>query len=206
VESILATRPGADRGESVGLDLGCGDGVNMVWLEKFFVTLFGSDYNLSRLVRASKLIGPHRVVMGDVTNYPAIDDAFDVIFFNHVLEHVKEDDRALTELFRILKPGGMAIVGVPNEGAFFWQLAYRLQPQTRASTDHVHFYTPQSLAATCQRAGFTVENVYPIGWGIPHWSLDSLVRRFEWVDDLFERLGRTLLPSQATSLYLTLRK
>jgi SAM-dependent methyltransferase len=144
--------------------------------------------------------------MADITDYPARDHAFDVVFFNHVLEHIPDDDRALREAHRILKPGGLLILGVPNEGAWFWQLAYRLQPEILRTSDHVHFYTAPSLAAQCRGAGFTVQEVRPIGWGVPHWTLDSLVRRFRWVDDAFEWLGRRLLRSQATSLYLLLTK
>ena len=68
--------------------------------------------------------------MADICDYPAEDDCFDVIFFNHVLEHIPDDVAALREVRRILKPGGLLVLGVPNEGAAFWQLAYRLQPKT----------------------------------------------------------------------------
>src|ERR1019366_9596147 len=96
--------------------------------------------------------------MADICNYPADDDSFDVIYFNHVLEHIPDDVAALREVGRILKPGGLLILGVPNEGAAFWQLAYRLQPNIRATTDHQHFYTADSVAAQCRAAGLTVQN------------------------------------------------
>ena len=41
---------------------------------------------------------------------------------------------------------------------------------------------------------------------MPHWTLDAVVRRFKWVDDGLEKLGRRFLPGQATSLYLLLIK
>src|SRR5256885_1778837 len=46
VERLLAAEPSVKQGEAVGLDLGCGDGVNMRWLQPYFRTLYGSDYNL----------------------------------------------------------------------------------------------------------------------------------------------------------------
>lgn len=189
-----------------GLDLGCGDGVNLKWLSGYAERIYGSDYNLLRLARAAHSNPMATVFMADVTDYPAMDASFDLIFFNHVLEHIPDDDKALSEVRRILTPGGLLILGVPNEGAFFWQLAYALQPSVRRATDHIHFYTARSISAKCISAGFKIKEVHPIGWGVPHWRLDSIVRGYKWVDDFLEIIGRTVLPSQATSLYILTEK
>ena len=185
-----------------GLDLGCGDGVNLKWLSVYVETIYGSDYNLLRLGRAAHFHPTATVFMADVTDYPAKEASFDLIFFNHVLEHIPDDDKALSEVFRILKPGGLLILGIPNEGAFFWQLAYTLQPSVRRATDHIHFYTSQSIRAKCINAGFKIREVYPVGWGVPHWGLDQKIRGNKWIDDLLETTGRAFLPSQATSLFI----
>jgi SAM-dependent methyltransferase len=202
VESVIRSHFASRRDPVVGLDLGCGDGGNLAWLAGFFSTLYGSDYNPLRLARARAAHPSARLFLADATDYPAVADAFDAIFFNHVLEHIPEDERALAEARRILKPGGILILGVPNEGAAFWRLAYRLQPRSLETSDHCHFYTARTVRDKCERAGLRVTTVHPIGWGLPHWSLDARVRRFKWVDDAFEVLGRTVVPSQATSLYV----
>jgi SAM-dependent methyltransferase len=207
VEGVIAeqaTRRGS--GPAIGLDLGCGDGSNLRWLRAHFSRLYGSDYNVPRLLRAAKLGIDTRLFMADICNYPAEDDSFDLIYFNHVLEHIPDDAGALREVRRILKPGGLVILGVPNEGAAFWQLAYRLEPKTLATSDHQNFYTADSLAARCKVAGLIVQTVHPIGWGVPHWTLDAMIRRFKWVDDGLEMLGRRFLPGQASSLYALLSK
>ncbi len=49
----------------------------------------------------------------DITNIPYSDCEFDVIVCSHVLEHVSDDRKAISELFRILKPGGWALLLVP---------------------------------------------------------------------------------------------
>jgi SAM-dependent methyltransferase len=207
VEGVLAEwKSGGNARSAVGLDLGCGDGVNLCWLSRHFEHFYGSDYNLLRLTRAKRLDTNVVLFMADIGNYPADDDVFDVIFFNHVLEHIPDDAAALREVRRILKPGGLLILGVPNEGAAFWQLAYRLQPRSRETSDHRHFYTAETVAAQCRAVGLTVQRTYPIGWGVPHWTLDAVVRRFKWMDDTFEKLGRAFIPGQATSLYLLLSK
>ena len=188
------------------LDMGCGDGVHLDWLAGYADEVWGSDYNLLRLSRAAKSAHGARLFLADVTNYPAQDDAFDIVFFNHVIEHIPDDRTALSEARRILKPGGILILGTPNEGAFFWQLAYKLQPHVRETSDHVHFYTVESLAARCREAGLRLQEVKRLGWGVPHWSLDARLRQFKPVDDFFEAAGRVLVPSQATSLYFVLGK
>jgi predicted SAM-dependent methyltransferase len=49
----------------------------------------------------------------DIQNIPFDDDSFDVVICNHVLEHVKDDKKAMSEIFRILKKDGFALLQVP---------------------------------------------------------------------------------------------
>ncbi len=58
--------------------------------------------------------GPERI---DVTRLQFEDASFDVVMCNHVLEHVPEDRRAMREIARVLKPGGQAILLVPDVSA-----------------------------------------------------------------------------------------
>ena len=54
-------------------------------------------------------------VTANIINLPFNDNSFDVIFCNHVLEHVQDDTRAMKELFRVMKKGGMGIFQVPQD-------------------------------------------------------------------------------------------
>lgn len=188
------------------LDIGCGDGTNMNWLGAYAERLYGSDYNAVRLARARKRMPDATLFLADILDYPAHDNSFDVVFFNHVIEHIPDDARALETIFRILKPGGLLILGTPNEGAWWWQWAYRRAPDIRASTDHVHFYTAETLTNKMQDAGFSISEVKHMGWGPPDWRLDGKIRGYKIVDDLFEGIGRVLLPRQASSLYVVATK
>ena len=53
------------------------------------------------------------MVKMDIMNIPYEEDSFDVILCSHVLEHVMDDQKAIRELFRVLKAGGWAIIRVP---------------------------------------------------------------------------------------------
>lgn len=56
---------------------------------------------------------PLAKVKMDVHEIPFDDNTFDVLFCNHVLEHVNDDKKALSEIFRVLKKGGWAILQIP---------------------------------------------------------------------------------------------
>lgn len=99
----------------------------------------------------------------DITSVPLRDDIFDVIICNHVLEHVPEDRKAMAELFRVLKPGGFAILQVPQsrslletlEGLSVSSAEDRLRLFGQA--DHVRIYG-QDYEDRLLRTGFIVES------------------------------------------------
>ena len=61
------------------------------------------------------LNSPLADVKADICALPFKDDSFDVILCNHVLEHIPDDQKALSELYRILKPSGWGIFQIPQD-------------------------------------------------------------------------------------------
>ncbi len=61
------------------------------------------------------LNSPLADIKADICNLPFQDNQYDVIFCNHVLEHIPNDIKAMQELYRVLKPGGMAILQIPQD-------------------------------------------------------------------------------------------
>lgn len=107
------------------LDCGCGEG--------FFLKMFGeisrarvcgTDADMSLLERARRetsAYGNVEVNCGDIYGLPYQGGFFDKIILSEVLEHVPDDGRALTEVKRVLKPGGLLFVTVPNANyPFLW--------------------------------------------------------------------------------------
>jgi SAM-dependent methyltransferase len=204
VERVLGrelARRGKERAARL-LDLGCGDGNHLSWLKRFAQDLYGCDYNIVRLARARAHIQDATLFLADILDFPAANGAFDVIFFNHVIEHIPDDSGALATVARILAPGGLLVLGTPNEGAWWWQLAYKRAPDVRATTDHVHFYTAETLAKKVRAAGLQILQIEHMGWGPPDWRIDGRIRKYKILDDLFEAAGRRLIPQQASSLYV----
>jgi SAM-dependent methyltransferase len=206
VESALVRHLGHGNKAPRLLDLGCGDGTNLAWLARFAERIYGSDYNPVRLARAKALNPGATLFLADILDYPAKSDFFDVIFFNHVVEHIPDDIAALQAVRRILRPGGLLILGTPNEGAWWWQWAYRRDPASLLTTDHRHFYTAPTIGSKMIKAGFELKETRHLGWGPPDWALDARIRRYKLVDDLFSVIGRAFLPHQASSLYLLATK
>jgi SAM-dependent methyltransferase len=56
-------------------------------------------------------------IKADITHLPVPDESYDVVYASHVLEHVPDDRKAVAEIYRILNPGGMAILPVPINSA-----------------------------------------------------------------------------------------
>lgn len=81
--------------------------------EQCFLKRFKNLKNLDYVT--ADLYSPIADVKADITNLPFEENAFDIVFCNHVLEHVEDDKKAMSELYRVLKPGGMGIFQIPQE-------------------------------------------------------------------------------------------
>jgi SAM-dependent methyltransferase len=105
------------------------------------------------------LHAPRVMVRMDVTAIDAAEGTFDVILCNHVLEHVTEDRRAMSELHRVLKPGGWAILQVPIRGDVTQEDRSVTDPRERerlyGQYDHVRQYG-RDYADRLRDAGFRV--------------------------------------------------
>ena len=80
----------------------------------------------------------------DITDLPFDDSRFDAIYCSHVLEHVPDDRKAMSELRRVLRPGGWAILQVPIKGIVTFEDPAVTTPEDRervfGQSDHVRIY------------------------------------------------------------------
>ena len=81
--------------------------------EQCFLKLFRKQKNLDYLT--SDLESPIADVKADICNLPFNDNSFDIVFCNHVLEHILDDTKAMQELYRVMKPNGMGIFQIPQD-------------------------------------------------------------------------------------------
>jgi SAM-dependent methyltransferase len=130
--------------------------------EQAFYTRFRLQKNLD--YTTTDLVSPLADVKADICNLPFEDNSFDFILCNHVLEHIPDDAKAMAELYRVLKPGGMGIFQVPQdlnrENTFEDDTI--TDPNLRAAVfgqyDHVRVYGVDYFDKL-RAAGFTVKPV-----------------------------------------------
>ena len=81
--------------------------------EQAFYKRFKNIGNLDYVT--TDLNSPLADVKADICDLPFKDNEFDVILCNHVLEHIPDDTKAMQELYRVLKVGGMGIFQIPQD-------------------------------------------------------------------------------------------
>ena len=95
----------------------------------------------------------------DITEMNIESNSFDFIYCSNVLEHVEDDSAAMAELFRVLAPGGTAIVQVPIKGAITHEDSSIIDPAERlehfGQSDHVRFYG-EDIRERLSKVGFEV--------------------------------------------------
>ena len=110
------------------------------------------------------LFSPLADVRCDIQAMPFAANTFDVIFCNHVLEHVEDDAKAMRELYRVMRPGGFGIFQVPVDYA----RATTYEDTSIASDDdrELHFWQKDHVRlygldypAKLEAAGFKVERI-----------------------------------------------
>jgi SAM-dependent methyltransferase len=81
--------------------------------EQCFHAKFKVQENLNYLT--ADIESPIADMHFDLHDIPLKDNSFDVVFCNHVLEHVTDANRCMEELYRVMRPGGFGIMQVPQD-------------------------------------------------------------------------------------------
>ncbi len=169
------------------LDMGCGAGRHA--FEAFrrgaHVVAFDADAGeleqVGAMLTAMKEAGEAprgasaAVVRGDATAMPFADGAFDRVIAAEVLEHIPGDQRAIREVTRVLRPGGVAAVTVPAwlPERICWSLS---DDYHNVPGGHVRIYTRAELEAKLRAAGLTVgAHHHAHGLHSPYWWLKCAV-------------------------------
>jgi SAM-dependent methyltransferase len=110
---------------------------------------------------SADLVSPLVDIKMDITDIEQPDETYDVIICNHVLEHILDDAKAMGELFRVLKKGGIAILQVPISytiGATYEDTTVTSSEDRElvfGQDDHVRIYG-KDYFSRLESAGFSV--------------------------------------------------
>ncbi len=148
-------------GEQI-LDLGCGDGQLTTRLAATGAVVTGVDASPS-MIAAAKTRGINAIT-GNAEALPFPDATFDAVFSNAALHWVRNHDAMMTEVHRVLRPGGRFVAemgGHGNVAAILVALMAVLSRHGYADAESgINYYpTPQSYRSRLERHGFTVERI-----------------------------------------------
>ena len=131
------------------LEIGCGTGFVLHGIAEAFpeLDLFGSEVALAGLEYAKRRNRRATLFQMDAGDIPYADE-FDVVGAFDVLEHIEDDGRVMAEIFKALKPGGHAIISVPQH-MFLWS------EQDRGAR-HFRRYGARQLERAMEGAGFAI--------------------------------------------------
>ena len=110
----MIVRAAGERVHGYILENGCGVGMYVEHLSPFGGTVIGLEYDFERAAEARKSSSHIINAAGEFVPLPT--STFDLILSHEVLEHVQDDRAAICEIVRALKPGGRAVIFVPNRG------------------------------------------------------------------------------------------
>jgi SAM-dependent methyltransferase len=132
----------------------------LAWAALRGALAYGVDISEPTLTeaRAAFRVEPLRCAVSDVRELPFADHSFDAIYSMGTIEHFDETERAVAEIARVLKPGGRAIIGVPNRHDPFLRplLAAGLQAVGWYAYGYEKSYSRRALRQMLERAGLVV--------------------------------------------------
>ncbi len=131
------------------LDVGCGTGAVGVELRKLG-TSFGIDFSEHALAFSLKR-GAENIFRADAEHLPFVDASFDAVVSLDTIEHVPNDALAVSEIFRVLKPGGVFVMNVP---AYKW-----LWGPHDVALMHQRRYTARQVRNLLTSQGFKVQRL-----------------------------------------------
>ncbi len=110
---VHITRSGLCDGLRV-LDAGCGSGAGSALMTRFASQVHAVDFSKEDILLTRRTCGEVQAVAADVCQLPYRDESFDMVVSSHVLEHLLSPLRYLSEIKRVLIPGGLLWLVTPN--------------------------------------------------------------------------------------------
>jgi len=149
------------------LDVGCGEGAFLCLAQKKGWQVSGTEISTFAVKHASAELNKN-IFCGDLRSVQFRENLFDVVTMWHVLEHVDDPQKYLSEIHRILKPDGLLVLAVPNVNNMVFQLVYRivrgrkLKLFTKGEKEiHLYHFSPTTLRAYLEITGFNCLKLSP---------------------------------------------
>lgn len=192
----IVTEINPQPGEKI-IDIGCGDGYYLHLLSNLKIkglALTGTDYDVTGLDKTKFNLKGKKIEIfpGDLMKkLPFKSNYFDKAVMSEVAEHLPDDIKGLKEVYRILKPGGVLCLTVPNANYPFlwdpinWLLERGMHTHIKSGffagiwNQHIRLYAPHHIQTVLEKAGFIVTQREALTfWSLPfnHYIVNLVAR------------------------------
>jgi SAM-dependent methyltransferase len=151
------------------LDLGCGTGRHLVFLENLGYQSFGLDISSTGLTYSRQWLQekghPARILMADMTSLPYSSSSFNIIISTYVIHHntLAGMRRTIKEMYRLLTPGGTILLSIPSTRGYRHDKGRQIEPGTvipdiGQDCGIPHHYSDLGEIA-CEFAGYVIREI-----------------------------------------------
>jgi SAM-dependent methyltransferase len=157
-ELIKILKPYITNSTSI-LDIGSGVGTIDFYLASKGKKVTGIEISESAVTIAkenAKRFGLEKKITFIAAPFPAKipNETFDVVLFSEVIEHLENDEKALKDIWKVLKPGGILVITTPSQNAPLHRMGLLHDFDTRVG--HLRRYTEEGLTSLVKKNGFTI--------------------------------------------------
>jgi len=126
--------PISDLKDKKVLEIGPGNGVHSAYFSSLEAKMYSMDITLERVIATAQKLdfiennNDNICLQGDAESIPFENDFFDIVYSNGVLHHTPRTDKAIDEVYRVLKPGGRAVIMLYAKSSFkYWAVLFFLR-------------------------------------------------------------------------------
>ncbi|VAX04657.1 hypothetical protein MNBD_ALPHA03-2016 [hydrothermal vent metagenome] len=171
-------------GEGIFVDVGCGLGFSSRFIPGNFsykgIEFSEQTFNFAKNLHSG--VKNTEFIQGGFPRLPIEDSVADFVICTEVIEHIEDDGKAISELYRILKPGGYLWITVPS--TYYWQDYFRL-------IGHYRHYTGTLFSKQLENCGFEIHK------RIPQFNKYWRYYQYTWVlMQIFEKVCRATISKE----------
>lgn len=152
----------SSQGKSI-LEFGCAYGSASKLLKDYGLDVMATDISALAVKRAQKLHPDVKFKTHDMQKFFSLNKKFDYALAMDVIEHLEKPEQAIKYVYKILKPGGIAIISTQND------FPYKIQDPT-----HISVKAPSEWKKIFKKAGFSYVKIQPATYFPPY------LYRFYW--------------------------
>jgi ubiquinone/menaquinone biosynthesis C-methylase UbiE len=149
------------------LDVGCGEGTFLALARERGWQIEGTEISAYASDRVSARLGCS-IFCGDMGDAGYPENSFDVVTTWHTLEHMEDPLQCLRDIFRVLKPGGILVVAVPNVNDRLMSIAYRMVRRRKYKLFsvqdrevHLYHFSEGTIREYLERTGYDTIRLSP---------------------------------------------